>query len=147
MDRLQKEWTWIADLNSGNPFADSILTPFAVHDTGAPAAPEKSIDVILSRCFAEMGNLLTGGNVVGADESVEKGHWYDVMVVRNSQLSSRHKNMLCLLLYGVVIDSRRDSKPIQERTVPKSSIHTVRVIASNSSSTRAFPEKGTTEKL
>jgi hypothetical protein len=81
VNRLQKKWTGIADLNSGNPFSNPILTAFAVHDTGAPAAPEKSIDVILSRCFAQMGNLLAGGDVVGADERVEEGHWYEVMVV------------------------------------------------------------------
>ena len=81
VNHLQMEWTGISDLDGGNPFADSILTPFAVHDTGAPAAPEKSIDVILSRCFAEMGNLLAGGDVMGADEGVEEGHWCDLMVV------------------------------------------------------------------
>lgn len=69
------------NLDSGDPFSDSILPALAVHNSRAASAPEKRVALILARCLAEMGNLFARGDVMGADESVKECHWRGIMAV------------------------------------------------------------------
>lgn len=69
-----------AYLDSSHPGLHTLFAAFAVHDAWATTASEESIDLELTSCFAEVGNLFAGGDVVSSDQGmVERGHYLDLI--------------------------------------------------------------------
>ena len=93
VNTLQSALEMRANLNSPNPFSDSMLAAFAIHDARTASAPEQGIALKLPGCFSQMGNLLAGGDVVGPDQGVEESHWAASLLLRLTLESS--PNCVC----------------------------------------------------
>ena len=77
----------MTDLDGSDPLLDGLLAPFAVHDARTAAAPEKGVAVVLAGRLPEVGNFLSGGNVVGPDEGVEESHCHKLIAAEMQLLS------------------------------------------------------------
>ncbi|KAK3684919.1 hypothetical protein B0T22DRAFT_203011 [Podospora appendiculata] len=65
----------MTDLNFRDPFPDSFLAAFAVHDARTPSTPQQCIDSILPGRLSKMCNFLPRGDVVSPNQSMEGGHY------------------------------------------------------------------------